>query len=83
MSDAEGQRVVDALEADGPSLPIAVLARRLDMPPTRLVALLDDLYDAGVVTPGRERGTVALVPQHRDDGRFRRPAAPDVSRTAN
>ena len=68
------QRVIDVLVADGPAMPLAVLARRLDIPPTRLVALLDELFDEGIVTPGRERGTVALVEPPQDDGRFRRAA---------
>ena len=65
------QRVIDVLTVEGPSMPLAVLARRLDMPPTRLVGLLDELFDEGLVTPGRERGTVALVEPQQDDGRFR------------
>ncbi len=75
MHGETGQRVIDVLEAEGPAMPLVVLARRLDIPPTRLAAELDDLYDDGLVTPGRERGTVALVPQRREDGRFRRPAS--------
>ncbi len=75
MAHEQGQRVVDVLEAEGPAMPLAVLARRLSMPPTQLVALLDDLFDEGVVTPGRERGTVALVQPAREDGRFTRQAS--------
>ena len=75
MSDEQGQRVVDVLEAEGQAMPLAVLARRLDMPPTRLVDLLDDLFDEGAVTPGKERGTVALVQQPAEDGRFTRQAS--------
>ena len=74
MDGEPAQRVIDVLEAEGTAMPLAVLARRLDIPPTRLVCLLDDLFDAGLVTPGRERGTVALLPQPGDDGRFHRPA---------
>ncbi len=72
MVGEQGQRVIAVLEAEGPVLPLVVLARRLDVPPSRLAAVLDDLYAEGRVTPGRERGTVALVPQPREDGRFRR-----------
>ena len=68
------QRVIHVLEAEGAAMPLVVLARRLDIPPTRLVSVLDDLFDEGVVTPGRERGTVALVEAPRSDGRFRRAA---------
>ena len=75
MAGEVGQRVLDALTAEGAALPLAVLARRLDIPPTRLAAELDDLYDEGLVTPGRERGTVALVPRRREEGRFSRPAS--------
>ena len=75
MAHEQGQRVLDVLEADGPSMPLAVLARRLDIPPTRLVGVLDDLFDEGAVTPGKERGTVVLVPQPAEDGRFSRQAS--------
>jgi len=81
MAHEQGQRVLDVLEAEGPAMPLAVLARRLDIPPTRLAGLLDDLYDEGVVTPGRERGTVALVPQPADEGRFTRPASDRAGRS--
>ena len=64
--------MVAALEAEGAALPLVVLARRLSIPPSHLAPVLDDLYDQGLVTPGRERGTVALVPQPREDGRFTR-----------
>ena len=74
MHGEPGQRVIDVLEAEGPAMPLAVLARRLDIPPTRLVTVLDDLFDEGRVTPGRERGTVALVEPPREDGRFHRAA---------
>lgn len=66
MDEGHAQRVVEVLEAEGPTMPLVVLARRLEILPSRLVARLDDLYDAGVVTPGRERGTVSLVPQPRE-----------------
>jgi DNA-binding IclR family transcriptional regulator len=69
------QRVIDVLGSEGPELPIAVLARRLDVPPTRLVPVLDELYEEGRVTTGRERATVALVPQPEGGGRFTRPAS--------
>ncbi len=66
--------MLDALEAEGPQLPIVVLARLLNVPPSKLIGVLDDLYDAGLVTPGRERGTVLLVPQPQErEGRFARP----------
>ena len=81
MSGEQGQRVIAVLEAEGPILPMVVLARRLDLPPTRLAHLLDDLYDEGLITPGRERGTVALVPQPGDDGRFTRPASDRAGRS--
>ena len=72
MASEQGQRVVDTLEAEGPQLPIVVLARLLDVRPSLLVDVLDDLFDAGLVTPGRERGTVVLVPQPQQEGRFTR-----------
>ena len=74
MHEEPGQRVIDALEAEGRAMPLALLARRLGIPPTRLVAVLDDLFDEGVVTPGRERGTVALIEPPRPDGRFHQAA---------
>lgn len=64
------QRVLDVLETEGPTMPIVVLARHLGLAPSRLVGTLDDLFDAGIVTPGKERGTVSLVPQPQADGRF-------------
>jgi DNA-binding IclR family transcriptional regulator len=74
MASEQGQKVLDTLEAEGPQLPIVVLARLLDVPPSRLVDVLDELYDAGLLTPGRERGTVVLVPQPQaGEGRFARP----------
>ena len=63
--------MIDVLRAEGPTMPLAVLARRLEVPPTRLVALLDDLFDEGLVTPGPERGTVALAQPPCEEGRFR------------
>jgi DNA-binding IclR family transcriptional regulator len=72
MDGEPGQRVIDVLEAEGPAMPLVVLARRLDIPPTRLTPVLDELFDEGVVTPGRERGTVALLEPPREDGRFHR-----------
>jgi DNA-binding IclR family transcriptional regulator len=75
MAGQQGQRVIDVLEADGPTLPLVVIARRLSVPPSRLARVLDDLYDEGLVTPGLERGTVALVPQPQQDGRFIRQAS--------
>ena len=80
MAGEMRQRVLDVLEADGPELPLAVLARRLDIPPSRLVPILDDLYDAGLVTTGLERASVALVPQPGDDGRFSRQASDRAGR---
>ena len=77
----QGKQVVDVLEAEGPQMPIVVLARLLDVPPSRLIGVLDDLFDAGLVTPGRERGTVVLVPQPQSEGRFTRPAPAEASRT--
>jgi DNA-binding IclR family transcriptional regulator len=74
------RRVIDVLEAEGPELPIAVLARRMDVPPTQLVPILDDLFDAGRITTGHERATVALVPQPARDGRFTRAATAKTSR---
>ena len=68
--------MLDVLAAEGPAMHLAVLARRLGILPSRLVALLDDLYDEGLVTPGRERGTVTLTERPRERGRFRRDAAP-------
>lgn len=78
MPHEQGHRVLDALEAEGSAMPLVVLARRLDILPSRLVALLDDLYDEGLVTPGRQRGTVALTERPREPGRFRRDAAPAI-----
>ena len=81
MAGPQGQRVVQVLEAEGPQLPLVVLARRLSIPPSRLSRVLDDLYDEGLVTPGRERGTVVLVPQPHDDGRFTRPVPGETTRS--
>ena len=81
MSSEPGQRVIAVLEADGPALPLVVLARKLGIPPTRLVPVLDDLFDAGLVAPGPERGTVALVPRRLDGGRFQRAPAADPARS--
>ena len=75
MAGTEWRRVIEVLEAEGPELPLVVLARRLDIPPSGLVPILDDLYEAGRITTGRERGSVALVPQPAPDGRFTRPAS--------
>lgn len=72
--------MVDVLEAEGPELPIVVLARLLAVPPSHLVGVLDDLFDEGLVTPGRERGTVMLAPPPQGDGRFRRPQRARTSR---
>ena len=72
MAGEPGQRVMAVLEAEGQAMPLVVLARRLGVPPTRLVAVLDDLFDQGLVAPGLERGTVTLVPRSREDGRFHR-----------
>jgi DNA-binding IclR family transcriptional regulator len=72
MTDSQRRRVIDVLEAEGPQLPIVVLARLLAVQPSRLIGVLDDLFDEGLVTMGRERGTVALVPQP-GGGRFTRP----------
>ena len=76
MAGEQGDRVLAALQAEGAALPLVVLARRLAIPPSRLAAVLDDLYDEGLVAPGRERGTVALVPRAREDGRFSRSKSP-------
>ena len=73
MGDEQRRRVIDVLQAEGPQLPIVVLARLLAVPPSRLVRDLDELFDEGLVTPGLERGTVALVPQPSGEGRFARP----------
>lgn len=62
MGGDEGRRVLDVLEAEGPELPVVVLARRTGIPPSRLIPVLDDLHDIGLVTSGRERASVALVP---------------------
>lgn len=75
MAGAQSERVIEVLEAEGPELPLVVLARRLDIPPTGLVPILDDLYDAGRVTTGQTRGSVALVRPPDGDGRFTRPAS--------
>lgn len=80
MADEMRQRVLDVLEQEGPELPVAVLARRVALPPTRLVAILDDLHDEGRVTTGPETHSVALVPAPQGDGRFARPAATETSR---
>ena len=80
MAGVIGQRAIEILEAEGPTLPIVVLARRLDIPPSRLTRVLDDLFDEGRVTPGGERGTVSLVPQPRGKGRFQRDPAADPAR---
>lgn len=74
MDGDPAQLVMELLEAEGPAMPLVVLARRLDIPPTRLAPVLDELFDAGRVTPGRERGTVALVETPLEDGRFHRAA---------
>lgn len=62
MTGIQEQRVLAVLAEHGPCLPIVVLARLLELPPSRLIPLLDELYDAGLVTTGRERGTVVLMP---------------------
>ena len=62
MAGKREQRVLDVLAEHGPCLPIVVLARLLELPPSRVIPLLDELYDAGLVTTGPERGTVALMP---------------------
>ena len=80
MARDAGRRVVDVLEAEGPTMPIVVLARRLGIPPSRVAAMLDDLYDEGLVTTGRERGTVSLVPQPVHERRFSRTPAADSAR---
>ena len=73
MRSELGRKVLDVLENEGPQLPIVVLARLLNVLPSLLVDVLDDLYDAGLVKPGRERGTVELVPQRPErDRRFSR-----------
>jgi DNA-binding IclR family transcriptional regulator len=76
MAGELGQRVLDVLAAEGPEMPIVVLARHLAVPPTRLVGVLDDLHDEGLVDNGRARGSVMLVPVRHEEGRFTRPAAP-------
>jgi DNA-binding IclR family transcriptional regulator len=75
MAGEQGQRVIGVLEAEGPTLPLVVIARRLSVAPSHLARVLDDLFDEGLVTPGLERGTVALVPQPQQDGRFSRRAS--------
>ena len=81
MAAELGQRVLDVLMSEGPELPIVVLARHLAVPPTRLVAVLDDLHDAGLVDNGRERGSVVLVPERQQEGRFKRPAPAEKARS--
>ncbi len=81
MTAELAQRVLEVLANEGPELPIVVLARHLDVPPTRLIGALDDLHDAGLVDRGRERGSVVLVADRQQEGRFKRPAPAEKART--
>lgn len=71
---AAGRRVLDLLEAEGPELPVVVVARRTGVLPTQLQPIFDELHEAGLVDRGMAQSTVALVPS-RDGGRFARPPA--------
>ncbi len=73
MTSEQGQRVLDALEAFGPELPIVVLARHAGLRPTQLVPILDELDHEGLVRPGAEPSSVILVGPR--EGRFTRPTA--------
>ena len=68
MTSELGRRVLDVLEAEGPELAIAVLARRSGIRPTQLAPILDELHDDGLVRPGAVRASVTLVAV--GDGRF-------------
>lgn len=72
MSEQAG-RVLDALRAGGPELPIVILARITRQPPTALATILDELYEAGYVEPGAERRSIRAVPVD-SGGRFARRA---------
>ena len=72
-------RVLDALEAGGPELPIVVLSRSTGLLPTQLVDVLDELHEKGYVEQGATPQSVRLLPP-AGTGRFRRshpPATPD------